>query len=273
MIVRTAFVAALLLIALSEADVNIFEDKTHEKLSTDHLIFKEERVIVKANCSNDDCNDLNLTISREGSVRSPAEYPILPTWHLTKRLTLNLSTETCRYYTGSDPSHAMESLRYCSSQKDRMERMLFEGTFFRERLHERYELTTVSNGSMPHVLMTYRVNMSGKVTPLDAQHLHDSVAQRALKERIWQKVSSTTQKPGYHKKNQSTHPRFKHPTLELVIGIDDSYSSYFNNDQEKVIKEAAMIINTVDAMFSPGHASQADWSPILVSLQPADKDH
>lgn len=196
------------------ADFRVF-DPDNYVLPGDYGVLKAE---LADSCHEHECN---LTFK---FVDSDRQQKLM----LEKRFELHLENEVCHHYTSTNAT-MFAGIRYCTPHNSTIKK--FDGTFFDEE-NARYDLE-VANDTRYYRVARYRkaasdtwqrgMDMDGDLKPgIGALHYTDSTP-----------VLDT----------------MKHATIELVIGIEESFALFFNHDWNIIHKYVGLCVVSVDAIY------------------------
>lgn len=226
---ESALLLSVVLVAVFvqvKSDMDIFHRVSNIK-PADHGV---GGVSVKARCSDSDC--LQVTLSLEYEIQSPHVNKSF-TLILSKRFDLLLARETCHHFVKADP---FASIRLCYERR-KPDDYRIHGTFFDDSWR-RYDI--VSRGDGSHV-MSHALRSESDIHPQGNRAID-------LESSLY---ADTANYSNVHFDRGVPYFRFyRQPLIELMIGIDESFMRFFNNDTVKVVKYACMVANSADAIWA-----------------------
>lgn len=211
-------------------DYNLFNAK-YNHFPKDYEVMT---VSINDHCKDEECNEIIMIFFANVSGTSRN----IETLNLQKRFELQLTKEVCHHFTATDRMH-YAGLRYCSRHNSTEKE--FYGTFFDSEMRTRYDLGWVAEQSQ-YMLYRYRMDAS------DSEELHGGRWKpRAAAEETDDPEPDIRVQGGFLSFPVMGHMR--HPTIELMVGLESHFSSYFRRDYESLVRFVCMNVISVDAMF------------------------
>ena len=230
------FVMFLMLMSELSADSNIFLPKK-KQFPPDYW---QDYATVDQSCLDaPDCNSITLNITWVTQQQPKDKFQQSHKIMLRKRFELLVGKQTCSHYISSDHK-IFAGFRVCQSRKGTGMKD-YTGTFF-DADYARYDIMRIpglKQHSITKVMLDKGKSYGDFGQSVDAAHLE--AKDRAL-------VAAAARADG-----QSQPPvfaRFKKPTVELLVAVDEALAAYFRNKEDAIIKYIGMTVVTADALFS-----------------------
>ena len=227
---------------------------TVPKSTADHNMFKPERphfpsdiwigpADIRELCNDPKaCNSVTLKINRTD--RRIAGFPLdhLHEIHLIKRFELMLDSETCRHFI-SPEKHDFAAIRICEPKEGRTGTKEFTGTFF-DADHARYDIMR-KPGHEWHFITRVVLNKAKIIVDKGLQFESRSFdTKEDMLVLVANRAIGVNESKGSAELRSPIFGAFTHPTVELLIAVDQTMVNYFLANKNVIIKNVKMTAAT-----------------------------